>query len=136
MSVKRRDQRSAPTEQLVAERHHERIRPRNRPYCPNRSEILVVELGVLRCQENGERPRRARDPCGAVNDEAFALMRAGIECEQLPDMRPSPHHAAVPEIVVDCLQSIVLVLAYLHTQQDFGVVGGGLEILRDRTLAP
>jgi hypothetical protein len=37
---------------------------------------------------------------------------------------------------VDCLQSIVLVLAYLHGQQDFGVGGGGLDILRDRTLAP
>src|ERR1700681_2931225 len=89
VAVKRRDQRSTPIEQLVTERHHEQIRPRNRPYCPNRCENLVVELGVSRCQENCERPRRARDPCRAVNDEAFALMRAGIECEQIPDMRCS-----------------------------------------------
>jgi hypothetical protein len=30
----------------------------------------------------------------------------------------------------------VLVFAQLYTQQGFGVVGGGLEILGDRTLTP
>jgi hypothetical protein len=45
---------------------------------------------------------------------------------------PSPHHAAVREIVAHSLQRIVLVFAQLHAQEDFGVVGGRLEILRDR----
>ena len=40
-----------------------------------------------RSEKNGERARRPRNPGGAVNDETFVVVRAGIEGEQLLDMR-------------------------------------------------
>lgn len=48
----------------------------------------------------------------------------------------SPHHTAVPEIIVNGVQRIDLVFAQLDTQQNLGVVRRGLEIFGDRALAP
>lgn len=86
MSAERGFQRTVAAESVVAKGDDERVRPCDRADAANGGEDLVLEIGVSRREQNGERPSRTRNAGGAVNDEAFIVRRLGVEREQFRDV--------------------------------------------------